>query len=157
MLSTKFRKAVAALAVSAGAIGFIASQEGFVDHTYKDVVGVKTIGYGHTGKDVKDGQTITRQQAEALLVKDANAHWNQAKKYIKVPLYQHEADAYASFVFNIGIGNFKRSTLLKKLNRKDYCGACKELKKWVYAGGKKLKGLERRRESEYQMCIGNVK
>lgn len=154
MFSTLKRKVVAGITVSAIAIGFIAGKEGFVDHTYTDVAGVKTIGYGHTGKDVQDGQKITRQAATELLVKDANKHWKQARRYIKVPLYQHEADAYASFVFNVGVTNFKSSTLLKKLNAGDYSGACAQLKRWTYAGGRKVKGLVNRREAEYRMCMG---
>ena len=154
MFSTLKRKVVAGITVSAIAIGFIAGKEGFVDHTYTDVAGVKTIGYGHTGKDVQDGQKITRQAATELLVKDANKHWKQARRYIKVPLYQHEADAYASFVFNIGVTNFKNSTLLKKLNAGDYAGACGQLKRWTDAGGRKVKGLVNRREAEYRMCMG---
>ena len=154
MLSTTYRKVAAGIVVSAAAIGFIASQEGFIDHTYTDVAGVKTIGYGHTGKDVQDGQKITRQAATELLVKDANKHWKQARRYIKVPLYQHEAGAYASFIFNVGVTNFKNSTLLKKLNAGDYAGACGQLKRWTYAGGRKVKGLVNRREAEYRMCMG---
>lgn len=154
MLSTLKRKVVAGITVSAIAIGFIAGKEGFVDHTYIDIAGVKTKGYGHTGSDVKIGDKIPRQEAEVLLVKDANKHWDSAKKYIKVPLYQHEADAYASFVFNVGVTNFRNSTLLKKLNAGDYSGACAQLKRWVYAGGKKVKGLVNRREAEYRMCMG---
>ena len=148
------RKITAGIAVSAAAIAAIAGYEGFVNHTYIDVAGIKTIGFGHTGKDVKVGQTITRKAATELLVKDANAHWDAAKRYIKVPLYQYEADAYASFVFNVGVTNFKNSTLLKKLNQGDYAGACAQLKRWVYAGGKKYAGLVKRREAEYRMCIG---
>lgn len=154
MISTLKRKVVAGITVSAIAIGFIAGKEGFVDHTYTDVAGVKTIGYGHTGKDVQDGQKITRQAATELLVKDANKHWKQARRYIKVPLYQHEADAYASFVFNVGVTNFKNSTLLKKLNAGDYSGACEQLKRWTYAGDRKVRGLVNRREAEYRMCMG---
>lgn len=156
MLSTIKRKIAAGITVSAVGIGLIASYEGFVDHTYTDAVGVKTIGYGHTGADVKAGQTITRKAAEELLVKDANEHWEQARKYITVPITQGEADAYASFVFNVGVGNFKSSTLLKKLNAGDYAGACSQLKRWVYAGGKKLNGLVKRREAEYRMCVGEA-
>ncbi len=155
MLSTLRRKVTAGITVSAVAIAAIDSYEGFFDIPYTSVAGVKTIGYGHTGKDVKAGQTITEPEAKALLVKDANQHWQQARKYIKVPISQHEADAYASFVFNVGVTNFRNSTLLKKLNQGDYAGACAQLKRWVYAGGKKVKGLVNRREAEYRMCVGN--
>lgn len=155
MNSLKTRMAAILIAVSAAAVGLIANFEGFSPTVYKDAVNVNTIGYGHTGKDVKPGMTITRTQAKALLVKDADKHWEQARQYIKVPISQHEADAYASFVYNVGVGNFARSTLLKKLNQGRYSEACAELKKWVYAGGKRLKGLVRRREAEYRMCTGH--
>ncbi len=153
-MNLDWRKSVGAIAVSCACIAGIASYEGFVDHTYKDAVGVKTIGYGHTGSDVKDNQKVTRTQARALLVKDAGVHWEAIRQYIKVPLYQYEADAYTSLAYNIGVGNFRRSSLLKKLNKGDYAGACTAIKSWVYAGGKKLKGLVKRREAEYKMCIG---
>lgn len=152
-----YRKPTAVIAISGACIAFIATHEGFVDHTYNDAVGVKTIGYGHTGPDVKTGQTITRQEAQKLLVKDANKHWDGIKKYIKVPLSQNEADAYTSFAYNVGVNNFKNSTLLKKLNAKDYEGACKQLLRWNRSGGKVLKGLTKRRQAEYKMCMKGLK
>lgn len=149
------RKTVGSIVVaSAALISAIAGYEGFVPHTYEDTVGVKTIGFGHTGPDVKDGQKITKAQAYELLVKDINKHWDSIKKSIRVPLHQYEAEAYTSFSYNVGAGNFRSSTLLKKLNLKDYAGACKQLLKWTRAGGKVLPGLVKRRQDEYQMCIG---
>lgn len=143
-------------AVSAVCVGLIAAYEGFVDHTYTDAVGVKTIGYGHTGKDVKSGQKITKDAAKALLESDANKHWSQISQYIKVPISQSEAEAYTSFAYNVGVGNFKNSTLLKKLNQGKYSEACAQLNKWVYAGGKKLPGLVKRRNAEYTLCMKGV-
>lgn len=153
-----WRKAVVAIGVSGACVAGIAQFEGFSGDAYPDPAQPKngslvTIGYGHTG-GVKLGDKITRQEAEKLLVKDAEKHWNAIKPYIKVPLYQHEADAYTSFTFNVGVGNFKKSNLLKKLNQSRYSEACAELKKWVYAGGRKLTGLVKRREAEYRMCMG---
>lgn len=150
------RKIVATLLISVGCVTSVALYEGFSPSTYKDAVGVPTIGYGHTGPEVKYGDKITRKEAKDLLVKDLNTHWNKAKKYIKVPLYQHEADAYASFTYNVGVSNFKKSTLLKLLNQGRYTEACGQLKKWVYAGGKKLNGLVKRRHSEYLRCMGKT-
>lgn len=149
-----WRKPVAGIAV-AGAVlaGFTMNWEGVVLETYKDPVGIKTIGVGHTGADVKDGMKITRKQAEEILIKDLQKHWDGIKGYIKVPLYEHEAMAYTDFAFNVGVGAFKKSTLLKKLNQGRYPEACAELKKWVYAGGKQLKGLVKRREAEYKLCM----
>lgn len=140
-------------AVSAVAAAAICGFEGYREYAYKDVAGVPTIGYGTT-KGVKMGDKTTRQEAKSFLVRDASAMAKQMQGLIKVPLFQHEWDAYLSFTYNVGIGNFRSSTLLKKLNQGDYAGACAQLKRWVYAGGKKVKGLVNRREAEYRMCMG---
>lgn len=152
-----YRKPAAVIAISGACLAFIATHEGFVDHTYDDAVGVKTIGYGHTGADVKPGQTITRQEAQELLVKDAQKHWDGIKKYIKVPISQNEADAYTSFAYNFGVNKFRKSTLLKKLNAGDHKGACKQLLRWNHAGGQVLKGLTDRRKAEYKICMKGLK
>lgn len=152
-----YRKPVAVIAISSACVAFVATHEGFVDHTYDDAAGIKTIGYGHTGTDVKAGQTITRQDAQELLVKDAQKHWDGIKKYIKVPISQGEADAYTSFAYNVGVNNFRNSTLLKKLNTGDYSGACKQLLRWNRSGGKVLKGLTKRRQAEYKICMKGLK
>lgn len=141
------------VSVSAVAVAAICGFEGYREYAYKDVAGVPTIGYGTT-KGVKMGDKTTRQEAKAFLVRDASGMAKQIQSLIKVPLYQHEWDAYLSFTYNVGIGNFRSSTLLKKLNQGDYAGACSQLKRWVYAGGRKVKGLVNRREAEYKMCMG---
>ena len=140
-------------AVSAVAVTAICGFEGYREYAYKDSVGKATIGYGTT-KGVQMGDRTTRQEAKAFLVRDASAMAKQMQSLIKVPLYQYEWDAYLSFTYNVGVGNFRSSTLLKKLHAGDYAGACAQLKRWVYAGGKKLNGLVKRREAEYRMCMG---
>ena len=147
------RSAIAALVVSATTLVGIALNEGYQSNTYKDSVGIPTIGFGET-KDVHMGQSTTPERALATLLKSAETHGDQIKECIKVPLYQSEYDAYVSFAYNVGVGNFCSSTLVKKLNQQDYDGACKELLKWNKAGGKVLPGLTKRREQEYQLCIG---
>jgi lysozyme len=72
-------------------------------------------------------------------------------------LTDKEHAAYLSFTYNLGVGAFSKSTLLKKLNQKEFEAACKELDKWVYAGGKKLNGLVKRRAAEREMCLEGVK
>ena len=74
--------------------------------------------------------------------------------YIKVPLRQCEYNALCSFAFNLGLGTLQRSTLRQKINRNDKEGAAKEILKYCRAGGKIVKGLQRRREAEYQMFLG---
>jgi lysozyme len=137
--------------ISSVGLNLIKSFEGCVLHTYKDVVGVRTIGYGHTGADVHDGQTITQAQADALLLADCKRFVDGVNSVVKVPLNQNQFDALVSFCFNLGVGSLKTSTLLEKLNRKDYLGASNEFLRWNKAGGQVLAGLTRRRQAEKEL------
>lgn len=112
-----------------------------------------TIGYGHTG-GVKKGDVITEDEAVRLLYSDASRFESAVNKLVDVPLTQYQFDALTSFTFNTGEGNLSRSTLLKKLNQGDYDGAASEFGRWVYASGKKLNGLVRRRKAEEAMFRG---
>ena len=150
------RRAAAALAVSATAIISIAQMEDYKGSAYLDSVQVPTIGFGTT-EGVKMGDHIDPVRALVRLQTGAEKRADEIRKCIgDVPLYQHEWDAYVSMSYNIGSSAFCHSTLLKKLKARDYPGACAEIKRWVYAGGKKLKGLEKRRAHEYAMCMGDL-
>lgn len=151
----RIRKAIMALSVSAAAVAMVAQFEGYREEAYLDEGGVPTIGYGET-KGVKIGDTTTPERAKQQLLKSLDSHADQIRPYIKVPLYQHEFDAYASFAYSAGIGNFKKSTLLKLLNQKRYPEACAQLKRWVYIKGKYSKGLANRRNLEYRVCMGQA-
>lgn len=114
---------------------------------YKDAAGVPTIGYGHT-KGVRMGDRIAQWTAREYLSEDIAAAERQVKE-LNVARTEGQLDALVSFVFNLGIGRLKASTLLEAIRQ----GASKaqitrEWKKWVYAGGKRLKGLEKRRAWE---------
>ena len=98
----------------------------------------------------------TPDRALVQLLSSANRHADDIRQCIKVPLYQHEFDAYVSLAYNIGAKNFCGSTLIRKLNAGDYAGACSEIKRWDKAGGKTLPGLTKRRHQEYQMCMGEA-
>lgn len=141
------------LLCSAAGIAFIAGEEGYVGEAYLDPVGVPTIGHGTTS-GVKLGDKITRDEAKKLLLRDATYAGAAIKRCVKVPLYQNEYDAYVSFAYNVGGGAFCKSTLVRKLNERDYTGACNELLRWVYADGRKLPGLVERRARERRMCLG---
>lgn len=154
-MSNKTRITVAALAVSAVCLAGIATHEGYRGEAYKDAVGVPTIGFGETA-DVKMGDKTTPERALVRLLSSTEKHADAIRQCIKVPLYQHEFDAYVSLAYNIGTGAFCKSTLVKKLNAKDYTGACEEIRRWNRAGGKVLPGLTKRRETEYRMCMGAV-
>ena len=122
--------------------------EGLRTMAYRDAAGVLTIGYGHTGKDVREGDRITPYWAEQLLLLDLKDH-EAAVRRLKVARTQGQFDALVSFAFNLGIGRLKGSTLLRVIRKGGTRNQIKkEFKRWVYAGGRRLKGLEIRREWE---------
>ncbi|WP_337135908.1 lysozyme [Proteus terrae] len=138
------------------ALVVIAHFEGVRYEPYRDVAGVLTVCYGHTGKDIIQGKRYTQQECDALLQHDFIKTQQQVDVLIKVPLDDYTKAALYSFAFNVGTTAFARSTLLKKLNVGDRAGACKEMKRWVYAGGKVWRGLVSRREAESALCHGNL-
>ncbi|EOC0702316.1 lysozyme [Salmonella enterica subsp. enterica serovar Kokomlemle] len=126
--------------------------EGVRYRPYQDVVGVWSVCYGHTGKDIMLGKTYTPAECKALLDKDLNAVARQINPYIKVPIPEATRGALYSFAYNVGAGNFRASTLLRKINQGDINGACDQLRRFTYAGGKQWKGLVTRREIEREVC-----
>lgn len=134
-------------------LNFIESVEGLRLDAYLDSAGVATIGFGHTG-DVKLGDRCTEEQAESWLQEDAKTAETVINKLVKVPLSQNQFDSLVSFVFNIGVGNFTRSTLLRLLNEGKYGDAAHEMGRWVYAGGKMSIGLLNRRGKEMKIFKG---
>ena len=153
MSGKNIRLGIGALGISATVLVSIALHEGYREEAYQDTVGVPTVGYGETA-GVRMGDRTTPERALVTLLSSANRHADAIRSCIHVPLYQHEFDAYVSLAYNIGPGAFCKSTLLKKLNAKDYVGACAAIDDWVYAGGKKLPGLVKRRSLERAMCEG---
>ena len=139
--------------ISQKGISLIKSFEGLSLKAYKDSVGVTTIGYGSTGPHVSMGQTITEAQAESLLKNDLSRFEKGVSDLVTAPLNQNQFDALVSFSFNLGLGNLKSSTLLRKLNSLDYSGAAKEFERWNKAGGKVLAGLTRRRIAERDLFL----
>ena len=121
--------------------------EGLRLEAYKDAAGVPTIGYGHT-KNVRMGDRISEYWAKEMLREDIEeAEWQV--KDLKVARTEGQLDALTSFVFNLGIGRLKESTLLETIRRgASKAAITREFKKWVYADGKKLPGLVKRREWE---------
>lgn len=138
-------------------LDLIKSFEGLELKAYKDSVGVLTIGYGHTSMAgdpvVKLGMTLTEKEATDLLSSDLLKYEAMVKRNVKVPLNPNQYGALVSFTYNLGEGNLKSSTLLKKVNAGDFTGASKEFQKWNKAGGKVLKGLTRRREAERVLFV----
>ena len=128
-------------------ISLIQKFEGCELEAYQCSAGVWTIGYGHT-KDVVEGMTITKEQAEQMLVDELHEYENYINEYVTVALSQNQFDALVSWVYNLGPANLKASTMLKVLNAKEYEDVPAQMKRWNKAGGKVLEGLIRRREAE---------
>lgn len=146
-----------AVAIAAALLGGHDGLEGRRYIPYRDVAGVLTICDGHTGKDIIPGKRYTDAECDALLDKDLKRVKAQVDPLIKVSIPESERAAFYSFAYNVGTGAFARSTLLKKLNAGDHAGACNELKRWTYAGGRQWKGLVTRREIEREVCAWGQK
>jgi lysozyme len=127
--------------------------EGCKLKTYRCVAGVLTIGYGHTGKDVTEGMTITKKEAEDLLVKDLERFEAGVKDLVKVSISENQFSALVSFAYNIGLNALSGSTLMKKLNAGDIMGAANQFERWNKAGGKEVQGLTNRRLAERDLFL----
>lgn len=153
-MATKARIAAAVLSLSAAAFGALVIHEGYREQAYTPVPGdVPTIGFGTT-QGVKPGDKITPVQAMARALQDVQRFEGALKECVKVPLAQHEYDAYISLSYNIGGQAFCSSTLVKKLNAGDYDGACQQILRWDKFKGQQLAGLTKRRQAEYRLCKG---
>ncbi|MHA6903336.1 lysozyme (plasmid) [Ralstonia syzygii subsp. celebesensis] len=157
MEPTAAKRTVAALVAAALTVltPFTAYFEGTRHTAYPDPVygwEVPTICRGHT-KGVTRGMRATQAQCDAWLQADLDEAAHYVLTYTTVPLNKNELAAYTDFVFNVGAGSFRKSTLLRKLNAGDRTGACNELPRWVYAGGQKLRGLVARRTAEQKLCL----
>jgi lysozyme len=120
-------------------------------HAYECPAGVWTIGWGTTtehGHPVKKGMVWTRDQCDDAFIKDMEQFERAVRRNVTVHLMPWQFDALVSFTYNVGEGNLKKSTLLKKVNALDFAGAAQEFHKWNKAGGKTMAGLTRRRASE---------
>lgn len=132
----------------------VATYEGYVPRAYKDVVGVTTACYGHTGRDVKAGTEYTHEQCVALLTEDIYEAAAAVEQCAQKPLTNNQKAATISLAFNIGGNAFCGSTLVKKINagypKEQFCP---EFKKWVYANGIRWNGLVKRRDEEFKLCM----
>lgn len=138
--------------INKSGLDLIKNFEGLRLKAYRCPSNILTIGYGHTG-GVREGQVITKEKAEELLKADLSIFEQGVRKNVKVPLNENQFSALVSFVFNIGLAAFIRSTLLRILNSGDYKGAAGQFDRWVRGGGKVLPGLVRRRAAEKELFL----
>ena len=139
--------------ISQEGLSLIKKFEGCELEAYKCAAGVWTIGYGST-KGVEEGNTITQEEADKLLLDEMEEYEGYINDMVKVDLKQNEFDALVSWVYNLGSSNLSSSTLLQKLNTKEWDDVPNQIKRWNEAGGKVLQGLIRSREAEALLFEG---
>jgi GH24 family phage-related lysozyme (muramidase) len=143
--------------INADGLLIIKSFEGLELKAYQDSVGVWTIGYGHTSMagppEVFAGMTITEAMAEEILRSDLGVFETGVQNALQRPPTSDQFSAMVSFAFNVGVGAFRDSTLLRKHNAGDVQGAADEFLRWVFAGGQRLLGLDRRRKAERALYL----
>lgn len=147
-MSLKTRLLGGALAIALPLVGYY---EGRSLVAYLDPVGIPTICDGIT-QGVKLGQVKTDAECDALLTAELGKAIAAVDRLALHPQPDTRRAALGSFVYNVGAGAFERSTLLRKLNAGDLAGACAELSRWVYAKGRHLAGLVKRRAAERELC-----
>lgn len=118
---------------------------------YRDIGGILTIGFGHTGVDVHEDMEINQAMADSLLLKDINNFCKGVNNLLKVSCTDNQYSAMVCFAYNVGLENFKRSTLLNCVNKNNAIGAAGEFGRWNKVKGVISAGLSRRRESERQL------
>lgn len=138
--------------VNQDGINLIKKFEGCRLTAYKCPAGVWTIGYGHAS-GVKEGMTITQEQAEEYLKQDLEKFEKGVDDCVKVGINQNQFNALVSFAYNCGIGALQTSTLLKKLNKCDFEGTANEFLRWNKSNGAVLPGLTNRRVAEREMFL----
>jgi lysozyme len=141
--------------ISQRGLRLIQKHEGLRLKAYRCPAGVWTIGWGHTGKDVRPGRVITKDEAEALLRKDLDRFEEAVDRAVKVEMTQPQFDALVSFAYNVGEAGMARSTVVRRLNAGNEQGAADALMMWVKAKGKTLPGLVRRRKEERKLFLEN--
>ena len=141
--------------ISQQGLELIKRYEGFSPKRYICPAGKPTIGYGHVMAENEDiPEEISHEEANKLLLRDVAVAENTVNRLIDADLTQSQFDALVSFTFNLGAAALARSTLRKRLNEGDFKAAASEFPRWVYAGGKVLDGLVKRRFAEAELFLG---
>lgn len=146
--------------ISKEGLDLLKKGEGLRLHSYQDIGGMWTIGYGHTNSagqyDVSPDMEISEEDANRFLLTDLSMYEECVDQYVKVPLTDNQFSALVSFCYNVGTRNFIKSTLLKRLNKGQYDAVPNELKRWNKVKGKASKGLSNRRKMEIDLWGENT-
>jgi len=156
MASTGAKVGGVSAAVLLLAGGLIAQWEGVRYVPYRDVVGVLTVCYGHTGPEIIAGKGYTAAECKALLQADMRVANAAVRRCLPMPMLVQIEASLTSAAFNIGPRVVCGSTLQRKALANDWPGACAELSKWNRAGGREIRGLTLRRGDERAMCEGGA-
>lgn len=143
--------------ITENGLSLIKNYEKLALNTYICPAGYPTIGYGHVVKAAEAASFangINEHQADVLLAADVHVSERAVLRLITVPLTDGQFDALVSFTFNLGAGALQRSTLRRKVNREEHDDVPAEFMKWVWGGGRKLKGLVKRRKAEAALYLG---
>lgn len=140
-------------AVIALSAWFVQPWEGTEPVGYADIVGVGTACTGHTGPDVVVGKRYTAEQCKAWFESDLGIAATGVDRCVTRPMLVHQWAAFTSLAFNIGVAQFCRSSVARLANLGNWHGACHAIGLYVYAGGRKVRGLERRRAAEIDLCL----
>lgn len=142
------------MTLSAAGLLMIAGFEGFSEFAYEPLPGDKpTIGFGHT-ENVQHGDRISLEQGIYLLRRDAQIYERAVNSLVEIPLSQNQFDALVSFVYNVGVGNFKGSTLLACLNDGNLTCVAQQWMRWIYFKKQPVEGLKNRRARELAVFNG---
>lgn len=143
--------------VNEAGLALIRCYEGFRAKAYRCPVGVLTIGYGHTSMagppEVRAGMVMSKRQAEEVLSADVAVFASEIARFIRPALTSNQFSALVSFAYNVGVGAFRKSSVLAAVNRNDFDSVPRRLNLWVKAGGRVLSGLVKRRASEGQLFM----
>jgi lysozyme len=150
---TKALGGIAAAGI-AGSAAFIAPWEGLETKPYQDMGGVMTVCYGETNVDMRE---YSEAECEAMLRESVAGYYNHVSESVTYDVPLSTRIAFTSFAYNVGLGAFDRSTLLKKANSGDLWGACVELERWSYVGRMWVRGLSNRRKMEKELCLIDLK
>lgn len=134
---------------------FVPDVEGMILRGYKDPVGIVTACAGHTATAVL-GKPYTRAECQILLDQDLAIHAEGVMKCVKAPITAGQRAAFVSFAYNVGVGAFCKSTLVKRVNAGEGIAACSELSRWTTAKGKVYIGLVKRRAAERVICESDI-
>lgn len=151
-----FHKRTMPIRISEAGLELIRAFEGFAAMPYRCPAGVLTVGYGHAVRASESfPRGVTEDQAATMLRQDVEDAERAVRRLLPVPLRQGQFDALVSFTYNLGAGALQRSALRRKVLRGEHAQAADEFLKWVWAGGRKLPGLIRRRTAERALYRGD--